>query len=153
METTTATPATRSGSAAAATPSGSGVRRLNPMPWSGPYGFDLGQLRPFPTQLLTVAGMGSLDHDGNVLHEGDTAAQLALTIANIEAVLAEGGMTLADVTRLTMYAVDVDAVLAGYGALLERLAATGAAPPATLVGVTRLALPGMLVEIEATAAR
>jgi enamine deaminase RidA (YjgF/YER057c/UK114 family) len=44
-------------------------------------------------------------------------------------------------------------VLAVYDALVERLAEFGATPPTTLVGVARLALPGMVVEIEATAGR
>ncbi len=43
--------------------------------------------------------------------------------------------------------------LAHFGVLGERLGRAGATPPMTLVGVARLALPGMLVEIEATAGR
>jgi enamine deaminase RidA (YjgF/YER057c/UK114 family) len=129
------------------------VTRINPSTWSSNFGFDQGQLRPFPSQLLTIAGQGSVDETGLLLHEGDVTAQIALAMANVEAVLTAAEMTLADVVRLTVYAVDVDAVLAGYGAITERLAAFGATPPATLVGVTQLAIPGMLVEIEVTAAR
>ncbi len=129
------------------------VTRLNPTTWNARFGFDQGQLRPAPAQLLTVAGQGPVDDDGELLHEGDPAAQLVLALANVEAVLAAGGMDLVDVLRLTVYATDVDAVLSVYGALTERLAEFDATPPTTLVGVARLALPGMVVEIEATAGR
>jgi len=129
------------------------VTRLNPTTWSTRFGFDQGQLRPAPARLLTVAGQGPVDDDGELLHEDDPAAQLVLALANVEAVLAAGGMDLRDVLRLTVYATDVDAVLAVYGGLTERLAEFAATPPTTLVGVARLALRGQVVEIEATAGR
>ena len=129
------------------------VERINPTTWNAAFGFDQGQLRPAPARVLTLAGQGPVDESGALLHEGDPAAQLALALANVEAVLAAGGMDLADVLRLTIYAVDVDAVLAAYDVLGERLAAAGATPPMTLLGVTRLAIPGMAVELEVTAGR
>jgi enamine deaminase RidA (YjgF/YER057c/UK114 family) len=127
--------------------------RINPTTWSAPFGFDQGQLRTPIGALLTIAGQGPTDENGALLHEGDTCAQLALAMHNVETVLAAGGMDLRDVVRMTVYTTDFDATLAGYGAVVERLAAAGATPPATLVGVTRLSLPGMTVEIEVTAAR
>ena len=54
---------------------------------------------------------------------------------------------------MTIYTTDVDATLAAYDAITERLALAGATPPATLLGVTRLAIPGMAVEIDVTAGR
>lgn len=67
--------------------------------------------------------------------------------------LAAAGMDLRDVLRMTIYAVDIDAVLRSYTAICERLSASGATPPTTLIGVTRLAIPGMDVEIDVTAGR
>jgi enamine deaminase RidA (YjgF/YER057c/UK114 family) len=74
-------------------------------------------------------------------------------MVNVEIVLAAAGMDLGDVFSMTVYAVDVDAVLAAYGAIGRRLAAYGATPPSTLVGVARLSIPGMAVEITVTAGR
>ncbi|MET0863913.1 MAG: Rid family hydrolase [Nakamurella sp.] len=128
-----------------------GPERINPSSWNATLGFDQAQLRPSPAQVLTVAGQGPVDEDGALLHEGDICAQLSLTMRNIETVLAAAGMAWADVTRLTVYTTDIDGTLAAYNAILERLG--GATPPATLLGVSRLALPGMAVEIEVTAAR
>ena len=128
-----------------------GPVRINPSTWNAALGFDQGQLRPAPAGFLTIAGQGAVDEDGNLLHEGDVCAQLSLTMRNIETVLTAAGMAWADVTRLTVYTTDVDGTLAAYDAILERLG--GATPPVTLLGVSRLALPGMAVEIEVTAAR
>jgi enamine deaminase RidA (YjgF/YER057c/UK114 family) len=127
--------------------------RINPTSWNAGFRYDQAQLRPAPTQLLNVAGQGSVDADGQLLHLGDLTAQMALAMANVEDLLARGGMDLRDVTRLVVYVTDMDAALAAYGAVTERLDALGATPPATLVQVARLALPGMAVEIDATAGR
>ena len=128
---------------------------INPSDWSAALGFDQAQLRPAPRRLLTLAGQGSVDAGGALLHAGDATAQLALALRNVEDLLERGGMGLADVLSLTVFTTDVDAVLASYHVLTDRLAevAPAAAPPATLVGVSRLALPGMVVEIVAQAGR
>ena len=60
-------------------------------------------------------------------------------------------MTLGDVVRLTVYTTDMDAMMGCWEALAGRLGAAGVRPTSTLVGVTRLAFPELMVEIEATA--
>jgi len=130
-----------------------GPTRINPTTWNEPFGFDQAQLRPAPRSILTLAGQGPVDSNGELVHADDVAAQVAVAMANVEIVLAAGGMDLGDVFSMTVHAVDVDAVQAAYGAIARRLAAYGATPPSTLVGVTRLAIPGMAVEITVTAGR
>ena len=129
--------------------------RINPTTWNEPYSFDQAQLRSAPQRILTLAGQGPVDSEGNLQHADDVAAQVALAMANVEIVLGAGGMDLSDVLSMTVYAVDVDvdAVLAAYGAIGRRLAAYSATPPSTLVGVSRLSIPGMAVEITVTAGR
>ncbi len=144
---------TSSGTVPAVTSSATSPVRINPTRWNEPFGFDQAQLRRAPKWLLTVAGQGPVDGDGQLVHEGDVAAQVAQAMANVEIVLAAAGMDLGDVLGMTVYAVDVDAVLAAYGAIGRRLAAWGATPPSTLIGVARLAIPGMAVEITVTAGR
>lgn len=78
--------------------------------------------------------------------------QITLALDNLQAVLREAGMDLSHVTRLGIYATDVDAALANFDLLGERFGAAGASPPMTLLGVTRLAIPDLMFEIEATAA-
>jgi len=129
------------------------TQRINSTSWNAGFRYDQAQLRPAPEQILTVAGQGSIDVDGRLLHEGDMTAQMSLAMANVEDLLARGGMDLRDVTRLVLHVTDMDAALASYAAITERLDAAGATPPATLVEVRRLAVPGMAVEIDATAGR
>jgi enamine deaminase RidA (YjgF/YER057c/UK114 family) len=131
----------------------SSVRSINPSTWNAGFAYDQAQLRPAPTQLLTLAGQGPVSADGELLHVGDMAGQVGAAFDNVEQLLELGGMTLADVLSMTVYVTDVDAALGAYGVVAERLRAADAAPPATLVGVTRLAIPGMQVEITVSAGR
>jgi enamine deaminase RidA (YjgF/YER057c/UK114 family) len=124
---------------------------VNPWTWSQQFGFSQAELVEGNQRTLFCAGQSSVDADGVGQHPGDMAAQLALTLDNLETVLASGGMTLSDVVRLTIYTTDVDGILPHYGILAGRLAAVSVMPAATLLGVTRLAFPELLVEIEATA--
>lgn len=100
---------------------------------------------------LICSGQVAVDERGAPQHEGDMRAQLALALDNLETVLAGGGMTLADVVRLNVYTTDVDAFLAAYDVLADRLRAAAVTPTSTLLGVARLASPSLLVEVEATA--
>lgn len=126
---------------------------VNPWPWSIQYGFNQAEIIEGPQRVLVCAGQTGVDADGAPAHVGDIAGQFTLALDNLEAVLKAGGMSLGDVVRLTIYTTDVDALLEQYGVFGERLAAAGVMPPATLLGVARLAFPELLVEIEATAAQ
>jgi enamine deaminase RidA (YjgF/YER057c/UK114 family) len=76
---------------------------------------------------------------------------LALSLDNLEAVLGEAGMSLANLVRLNVYTTDVDLLLQHYGVLASHFGAARVAPTTTMLGVTRLAIPGQLVELEGTA--
>jgi enamine deaminase RidA (YjgF/YER057c/UK114 family) len=124
---------------------------VNPVSWSVELGFDQGELVSGHTRTLFCSGQTAMDADGKPQHDGDMAAQLALSLANLEAVLEEAGMTLANLVRLNVYTTDVDLLFPHYGVLAARLGAAGVAPATTMLGVTRLAIPGQLVELEGTA--
>lgn len=124
---------------------------VNPVAWSQAMGFNQGELVTGHTRTLYVSGQTAMNADGRPEHDGDMAAQLALALDNVEAVLAGADMSLASLARLNVYTTDVDALFPHYGVLAGRLAAAGVAPTTTMLGVTRLAVPGQLVELEATA--
>jgi enamine deaminase RidA (YjgF/YER057c/UK114 family) len=124
---------------------------VNPVTWSLEMGFNQGETVSGHTRTLYCSGQTAMSADGKPEHDGDMAAQLALSLDNLEAVLREAGMSLADLVRLTVYTTDVDLLFPHYGVLAARLGAAGAAPPTTMLGVTRLAIPGQLVELEGTA--
>ena len=124
---------------------------VNPVTWSLAMGFNQGELVAGQTRTLYCSGQTATGGDGRPQHEGDLAAQLALSLDNLEAVLRGAAMSLPDLVRLTVYTTDVDLLLQHYGVLAARLGAAEAAPATTLLGVTRLAIPGQLVELEGTA--
>ena len=124
---------------------------VNPVAWSAALGFNQGEVVSGPARTLYCSGQTATDPEGRPRHAGDMAAQVALSLDNLEAVLGGAGMSLADLVRLGVYATDVDLLLEHYGVLAARLGAAGAAPATTLLGVTRLAIPGQLVELEGTA--
>ncbi|MEU9228074.1 RidA family protein [Streptomyces massasporeus] len=124
---------------------------INPVTWSLDMGFNQGEMVTGHTRTLYCSGQTAMSGDGKPRHEGDMAAQLALSLDNLEAVLAEAGMSLANLVRLNVYTTDVDLLFPHYGVLASRLGVAGVAPTTTMLGVTRLAVPGQLVELEGTA--
>ncbi|MFD9902850.1 RidA family protein [Streptomyces sp. NPDC059063] len=124
---------------------------VNPVTWSQEMGFNQGEVVSGHTRTLYISGQTAMSADGKPQHDGDMAAQLALTIDNLEAVLTKAGMSLANLVRLNVYTTDVDLLLPHYGVLAARLGAAGVAPTSTMLGVTRLAIPGQLVELDGTA--
>lgn len=124
---------------------------VNPWPWSVAMGFNQGELVEGHTRVLFLSGQTSMSAEGRPEHAGDMAAQLALALDNLEAVLAEAGMDLSHVVRLDVYTTDMDRLMQHYGVLARRLRGAGVAPTSTLLGVARLGLPELMVELEATA--
>jgi enamine deaminase RidA (YjgF/YER057c/UK114 family) len=98
-----------------------------------------------------VAGTTDAGPDGVSRHPGDVAAQARAVLGIIEAALAEGGFTLADVVRTRMFVVEMsvaDELLAVHGEVFGEIR-----PAATMVAVAGLMHPSLLVEIEADARR
>ncbi|GAB3923872.1 RidA family protein [Kribbella albertanoniae] len=124
---------------------------VNPWTWSQQLGYHQGEVVTGNTRTLYCAGQTAMNADGKPEHDGDMAGQLELSLTNLEAVLAEAGMSLANVIRLNVYTTDVDLLFQHYGVLAARLGAAQVAPPTTMLGVSRLALPDLMVELEATA--
>ncbi len=100
-------------------------------------------------RFLFTSGLTSRDDVGNVVGVGDMAAQVKQVFANLEAVLGQVGADFSRVIKFTIYVTDID----GYRAALagDTPFMTGA-PASTLVEVSRLASPELLVEVEAIVA-
>jgi len=95
-----------------------------------------------------VSGTTSLDAKGRVQGRG-AAEQTTVSMRKIEASLKSAGARLADLTRLTIFVTDIRDMGAVSKALGKAL--KGSVVSATLVAVSALAVPGLLVEIESTA--
>lgn len=95
-----------------------------------------------------VAGTTSLDPKGRIVGK-NAAAQTHATMKKIGKALKSAGAGLGDVTRLTIYCTDLRDGPAITGALAQYFTRSRCA--SALIGCTALAVPGLLVEIEATA--
>ena len=124
---------------------------INPWTWQDQFAFAQANEVRGGQRVVYCAGQASLDAEGQPVHAGDMRAQVTQSLDNLETVLQAAGLQLANVVRLTYYTVDVDALFANWDVLVSRLSEAGCQPASTLLGVTRLAFPELLVEIEATA--
>lgn len=97
----------------------------------------------------TIPATGSVDDAGRLVHEDDAAAQLALSLARLEAAVAAAGRTAADVASVRVLTTDRAVLDEVYDVLTERLDEVEAAPAITVADVPALAVPGMLVALEA----
>jgi enamine deaminase RidA (YjgF/YER057c/UK114 family) len=124
---------------------------INPWTWQDTYGMVQANAVARVERTIYCSGQPSVDADGNPIHEGDMTAQIGQALDNLEAVLRDADCGLADVVRLTYHTTDVDAFLGAMELLVARLSEAGCRPATTLVGVSSLALPQLLVEFEAIA--
>lgn len=125
---------------------------INPWPWSLNFGYNQAEIVEGSKRQLICAGQTSVDGEGNPQHTGDMRSQIGLALDNLEAVLAAADMNLTNVTRLDIYATDVDELMKNFDVIGARFGSVGAAPPQSVLGVTRLAIPPLMFEIVAMAA-
>ena len=124
---------------------------INPWSWSAKLGFDQAQLIAGHQRQLVCSGQDAVDANGTPQHPGDMAAQLELALDNLEAVLAAADMTLANIVRLNVYSTDVDELFKHWADLADRIGNADGRFTTSVLGVTRLAAPPLLVLLEATA--
>jgi enamine deaminase RidA (YjgF/YER057c/UK114 family) len=127
-------------------------RKVNPWTWQDEYGFSQAIEVTGAERVLYCAGQTSTAPDGSTVAPGDMRAQTEKAFDNLETVLEEAGLALENVVRLNYYVTDIDRFFGESAPVIgERLGPAGVQPSGTLLGVTRLAFPDLLIEIEATA--
>ena len=102
-----------------------------------------------PGRTIYVSGCGAIDESGKLVGRGDITAQTRKTLDNIKLSLAAAGATLADVVKVTVYLASVDDRQKVNEVRKEYFGA--AKPASTLIEISRFAIDGMLIEIEAVA--
>ncbi len=100
---------------------------------------------------IYISGQVSMDADGKLVGEGDLAAQTEQVLRNLGSALAAANATFADVVKITTFVVDYTTEARAVISNVRSKFFPTPPPASTLVGVSALALPGWLIEIEAIA--
>ncbi|MCK5326453.1 MAG: RidA family protein [Woeseiaceae bacterium] len=100
-------------------------------------------------EFVVVSGSAAVDADGHLVAEGDMYAQTRQCIRVIEDALEKAGASLSDVVRTRMFVTDITLWAEVARAHQEAFGDVG--PATSMVEVSRLIDPAMLVEIEADA--
>src|SRR5262249_39835250 len=101
---------------------------------------------------IYIAGQVSVDEEGRVVGEGDLAAQTTQVMTNLGLALKAAGAGYANIVKITTFVVNYKPELRPIIGKARSAFFEGMEPPAsTLVGVTALAAPEWLIEIEAVA--
>ena len=106
-------------------------------------------------EIVVVAGQVGMGQGGQVAG-GDIVAQTKQALDNVRAVVEAAGCTMRDVVRLQTFlthAEDISGFMRAREEIFPRLFPDGAYPPNTLLIVSRLVKPELLVEIEAMAVK
>ncbi len=115
-------------------------------PWEGTVGYSRAvRVGPF----IQVAGTTAVDAQGQTIAPNDPYGQTIAILEKIQRALAEAGATMADVVRTRMYVVNIEdweAIGKAHGEFFRNVR-----PAATMVEVSRLIDPELLVEIEVDA--
>jgi enamine deaminase RidA (YjgF/YER057c/UK114 family) len=98
--------------------------------------------------LLFVSGQVGRDSTGHVVE--DPEQQFVTAFENLESILVQAGATMADVVEITTFHTSM-AELAVFARVKARFLDTTPHPAWTAIGISELALPGLRVEIRATA--
>ncbi|MGY2049425.1 RidA family protein [Methylobacterium sp. JK268] len=125
------------------------MRALSPSSIRAPLArYSHGIAVPADHRLVFVAGQLGIDREDRI--PADSEAQADLCFANIAAILAEDGMTMANIVRLSVYVTGREH-MEGYRTSRDRQF-PGTPPTTTLIVVAGLARADFVVEIEAVAA-
>lgn len=102
------------------------------------------------SKLVYLAGQVALDKDFNIVGGDDLRAQTVAAMRNVEIAMAGAGVTWDDIVRRTIYTTmptEYETITSG----IDEVTGGAGHPAQTILGVTGLAVPGLLIEIECTA--
>ena len=123
--------------------------QVNPWSWQDQFGYSQAWRVDNAQAVVFLAGQVALSPDGQLVGEGDFAAQCRQVFENLQAVLDEAGATFENVVKVTVYLPDITN-LQEYRRVKAEFV-TGRQPASTALEVKGLAFPGLMVEVEAIA--
>jgi 2-iminobutanoate/2-iminopropanoate deaminase len=130
---------------------------INPWDWGLQFSMDQGEAITGLTRHINLSGQISVDPDPEaemglkVIAPNDIRGQMVKSLANIDAILEKADMNRSNLLTLRFFTTEMEGFLANYDVYANWIAKSGIRPPQSLIGVACLALPDIVVEIEATA--
>jgi 2-iminobutanoate/2-iminopropanoate deaminase len=125
-------------------------QQINPWTWQDQFGFSQAWRVDDAQSIVFVSGQGPLSPEGQLVGEGDFEAQTRQVFENLRTVLSAAGASFDAITKITVYLTDIG-TLRDFGRIKAEFI-PGDQPASTALEVSSLALPGMMIEVEAIAA-
>ena len=126
-------------------------RTINPTPWLQSFNMNHAIEVKGGERTLYLSGQTSTAPDASALHPGDLVAQFQTAYDNLKAALSEAKMETTHIVRMNIYTTDVALFMEKAEEIIPIFAADGVEPVCTLLGISALYDPDLMVEIEATA--
>ncbi len=132
-------------------------KSVNPSLWGLKFEMDQAEILEGAQRRLQFSGQISVAQDDaseiglKILHANDMRMQIKTILQNIETILGEANFSKKDLCYMRFYTTDVDDFLSHYDVYADWIKPAGIRPPQTLLGVSRLVLPELKIEIEALA--
>ena len=126
------------------------LSKLNPPALPTPTGYSQVVVAT-GSRMVFVAGQVALDREGALVAPGDVVGQARQAFANVRTAIQAAGAAIEDVAKITWYVVDYRPEWLPQLAAARNEVLGGHAPASTLVGVSALAQPHFLVEVEVVA--
>jgi len=124
-------------------------QQINPWSWQDLAGFSQAWRVDGVSKVVFVSGQAPISAEGELVGKDDFDAQVRKTFENLGTVLEEAGASFEHVVKLGVYLTDIGR-LRDYGRIRAELM-PGPPPASTAVQVVALAVPGMMIEVEAFA--
>jgi 2-iminobutanoate/2-iminopropanoate deaminase len=123
--------------------------QVNPWSWQDQFGFSQGWRIDDGRSVIFASGQTAISGEGEVVGAGDFEAQTRQALENLRTVLEAAGASLESIVKLTVFVTDIQN-LRDYGRIKAQFI-QGPQPASTAVQVSALALPELMIEIEAIA--
>jgi enamine deaminase RidA (YjgF/YER057c/UK114 family) len=125
-------------------------RQVNPWTWQERFGFAQAWRVDSAQSMVFVAGQAPVSAEGEVVAPDDFEAQARQAFENLRVVLEQAGATFESVVKMTLYLTDMSKIRDA-ARVRDEFIDTTAPPASTAVEASSLALPGMMIEVDAIA--
>ena len=124
-------------------------QQINPWTWQDKLGYSQAWKVDAAQSIVFLAGQAPISPEGQLIGEGDFEAQTRQVFENLSTVLGQSGASFEAIVKMTVYLTDTTKLLDYARVKADYI--HGAQPASTAIGVASLALPGMMIEVDATA--